>query len=167
MSLVPVEIESNPPRTAEAIQKTEEVHEDSGGIFNAALENQYLPEARLHIWSVHIEGSWVSQLRNTGRLPLFRTQMQNYRAELADEPGVLSHGNHTAGFLPRGNGYNVKNDWNIGGAIGTLWSIMNIFFTGSVAVQENVHVQALGFSKTISLRSRVPVGSVSVRWDAD
>jgi len=164
---VGIAVEEKPLRQAQIISKVQTIHENSGGLFNADLLNEELPEARLHVWSAHIEGSWTTQLKNTGTLPLLRTQLVNYEATMQDFDATFAKFTKGIGLVRRGSSFKLQNQWNITGILGTLWAIMNIFFTGSVTAQEQVQVQAIGFGKTISQRVRVPVGSVSIHWDAD
>lgn len=162
-------IEETPITVAEVLEDASEVHENSGNLFATVFQNQEIAEARLHVWSAHVEGSYVTKLKNTGVFPILRANVNNFRSQMQEQDVYvqLATFSKNLGLFRRANTIAFKNGFSVTGVWNSAWALINIFFTGSCTVLETAKVSGLGYSKSHNARIRIPVRSVSVHWDAD
>lgn len=135
---------------------------NDGGLFGASVKPLELPQAVLHVSKVRLDGTFSSRLSNTGRLPLFGTELDDHA--VAAEGKALFRKARRFGFLPRGSSVTFTEAWSVTGILDVLRALIDAFFTGRTKVRETARIQAFGFDKSSTVDAVVPVGSVKIQW---
>src|SRR3990167_3901943 len=78
MSTLPVEIELEPPATAETLVEEATEPENQGLLFGVLFRDHAVKNATLHVWSRKILGSIESTVENSGKAPLLRSHFSRY-----------------------------------------------------------------------------------------
>ena len=164
-----------PPEKAEVVLSEEEVvysAESLGivypkglGLFDADLIPDSIPKATLHVFSVKLDGDYITNVKNTGMARLFRTSLTHSLLESSQNFSLFKDVTKSIGTLKRGSTASVEHGWSVKGIIGVLWALITIFFTGKARVLEEATITAFRFKKTFKKDVWVPVKSVSVAWN--
>jgi len=157
---------SEPIPTPEVIESEEILEVNLGNLFNCDLKPKEIASAVLHAFSARLEGEYLTDLINTGKMRLWNLRMSHSLLQV-DQNVSLFQGitKSLRRGIPRGGSFSFRTKWEVTGVLDVLWALIQIFFTGTARVKETAKVSAFGFSKTLIKDVRVPVKSVSVAWD--
>lgn len=162
--MIRVEIREPIPK-AEILEKESKVIRSQGLLFDADLIPKEIARAVLHVFSARLDGDYTTNVKNTGLLPLFRSSLNHTLNQVDENVKLFSDQTQVIGRLGRGATGIIKTSWRVKGALPVLWSLINIFFTGSCTVRQMAAISAFGFNKNFSVKARVPVKAVAVEWN--
>lgn len=151
-----------PPRSPE-LDVQSKVEANERGLFDVAVGGHRIPDAVFHVFSVRLDGELEFQIKNTGRLPLVRTKLQDHQTSI--EGVTLYDNTRSLGVIRRGQTFKVSQGWSVTGPFDVLWNLVQLLFTGSVRAVHQFTIDALGFNADVQINALTPVDSVTVAWD--
>ena len=162
--MIRIEIKEPIPKV-EILEKESTIIWSQGLLFDVDLIPKEIARAVLHVYSIRIDGDYTTNIKNTGLFPLFRSSINHTLNQVDENVSLFSDVTETIGRVGKGFTGIIKTGWRVKGVISILWSLINIFFTGSCTVRQIATVSAFGLDKEFSIKARVPVKAVAVEWN--
>lgn len=121
-------------------------------------------DVTLHVFSVKIAGTFKTQIKNTGALPLLNT---NFSMANVKAGGFLITPKISAflGRVGRNQLITINWKWEVSGVLDVLWQLIRAFLTGTIKAEATFTITAMGFSKSIKANVVVPARNINTEWN--